>query len=73
MSETTLQRHTFGSGTEVITYDVRGDLADARPDLPALLIIGSPMAAAGFVTLASHFTDRPVVTYDPRGDRKSVV
>ena len=25
------------------------------------------MGAAGFVTLAGHFTDRSVVTYDPRG------
>ena len=33
---------------------------------PALLLIGSPMGAAGFVTLAGHFPDRTVVTYDPR-------
>ena len=31
------------------------------------MIIGSPMDATGFGTLAGHFTDRPVVTYDPRG------
>lgn len=67
MSEPRLQTRTFGSGTAVITYDVRGDLADACPDRPALVIVGSPMEAAGFVTLASHFADRPVVTYDPRG------
>src|SRR5258708_7780012 len=29
------------------------------------------MGAAGFVTLASHFTDRTVVTYDPRGADRS--
>ncbi len=40
-------------------------------DRPVLLIIGSPMGAAGFVTLAGHFTDRTVVTYDPRGSGRS--
>jgi len=54
-----------------ITYDVHGDLAGATPDRPVLLILGSPMGAEGFVTLASHFTDRPVVTYDPRGTGRS--
>ncbi|MFF0339593.1 alpha/beta fold hydrolase [Kribbella sp. NPDC004875] len=51
-----------------LTYDVRGDLANR----PVLLIIGSPMAASGFPTLASHFEDRTVVTYDPRGVERSV-
>jgi len=51
----------------VLTYDVR------RADSPApvLLLIGSPMGASGFVTLAGHFTDRMVVTYDPRGVERS--
>ena len=30
-------------------------------------MFGSPMDAIGFGTLAGYFTDRPVVTYDPRG------
>ena len=30
------------------------------------------MGAGGFVTLASHFPDRTVVTYDPRGVERSV-
>jgi pimeloyl-ACP methyl ester carboxylesterase len=30
-------------------------------------MIGQPMDASGFATLASHFPDRTVVTYDPRG------
>jgi hypothetical protein len=30
-------------------------------------MIGQPMDASGFGTLASHFPDRTVVTYDPRG------
>ena len=53
--------------TEVdIAYDVHGPLptADGRP---ALVMIGQPMDASGFVTLASHFPDRTVVAYDPRG------
>jgi hypothetical protein len=48
----------------VLHYDIRS--ADSSTH-PALLIIGSPMGAAGFVTLAGHFADRMVVTYDPRG------
>ena len=55
-----------------ITYDVHGDLAAATTGRPVLLMVGSPMAAAGFATLASHFGDRPVVTYDPRGVGRSV-
>lgn len=51
-----------------LTYDVRPN--DSSTELP-LLLIGSPMAAAGFVTLASHFQDRSVVTYDPRGSERS--
>ncbi|MGZ4220465.1 MAG: alpha/beta fold hydrolase [Solirubrobacteraceae bacterium] len=49
-----------------IAYDVDGPLptADGRPPL---LMIGQPMTAGGFATLASHFPDRTVVTYDPRG------
>jgi len=67
MSELTLTTHTVGSGTATVTYDVRGDLAEATADRPVLMLVGSPMDASGFGTLASHFTDRPVVTYDPRG------
>lgn len=67
MTEPIAQTHTVGSGTAVTTYDVRGDLAAATPERPVLLMIGSPMDAAGFGTLSGYFTDRPVVTYDPRG------
>jgi pimeloyl-ACP methyl ester carboxylesterase len=52
----------------VLYYDVR---SASSSDRPVLLIIGSPMAAAGFVTLAGHFADRTVVTYDPRGSGRS--
>src|SRR5437879_876930 len=34
---------------------------------PPLVMIGQPMDASGFGTLASLFPDRTVVTYDPRG------
>ena len=67
MPETAVDTHVIGEGADAITYDVHGNLADAGPDRPVLMIIGSPMDASGFGTLASHFTDRPVVTYDPRG------
>ncbi len=67
MSESTVDTHVVGEGADAITYDVRGNLADAAPDRPVLMIIGSPMDASGFGTLAGHFADRPVVTYDPRG------
>ena len=49
-----------------LAYDVRGPLptADGRPPL---FLIAAPMDAGGFGTLAGHFPDRTVVTYDPRG------
>ncbi len=52
----------------VLAYDVReGDPGTAS----ALLLIGSPMGAAGFETLSGHFADRTVLTYDPRGVDRS--
>ncbi len=52
----------------VLAYDVRpGD----RSTEPVLLMIGSPMGAAGFGTLAGYVTDRTGVTYDPRGAERS--
>ncbi len=62
-----LQTRTVGEGDDLITYDVRGELTDATPDRPVLIMFGSPMDAGGFHTLAARFTDRPVVTFDPRG------
>jgi pimeloyl-ACP methyl ester carboxylesterase len=52
----------------VLSYDIRASDASAEP---VLLLIGSPMGADGFVTLAGHFADRTVVTYDPRGAWRS--
>ncbi len=60
--------HTLDAPGAVLHYDVRRD--DASPG-PVLLLIGSPMGAAAFATLAGHFTDRTVVTYDPRGAGRS--
>jgi pimeloyl-ACP methyl ester carboxylesterase len=52
----------------VLTYDVRSNESSIEP---VLLLIGSPMGASGFGTLANHFADRTVVTYDPRGVERS--
>jgi pimeloyl-ACP methyl ester carboxylesterase len=52
-----------------LRYDVRPTRGDTGA--PPLLMIGSPMDARGFVTLAGHFPDRTVVTYDPRGTERS--
>jgi pimeloyl-ACP methyl ester carboxylesterase len=58
---------TLDAPGATLTYDVR----KADSPAPVLLLIGSPMGAGGFVTLASHFPDRTVVTYDPRGVDRS--
>jgi pimeloyl-ACP methyl ester carboxylesterase len=58
--------HTLETDEVDIAYDVHGQVppADGRP---LLFMIGQPMDASGFATLASHLPDRTVVTYDPRG------
>ena len=53
-----------------LTYDVRRSETTTEP---ALFLIGSPMGAGGFPTLAGHFPDRTVITYDVRGADRSVV
>jgi pimeloyl-ACP methyl ester carboxylesterase len=50
-----------------LTYDVRPGSGGGIP----LFLIGSPMGAAGFGSLASHFPDRTIITYDPRGAERS--
>jgi pimeloyl-ACP methyl ester carboxylesterase len=52
----------------VLTYDIR---RNDETNEPPLFLIGSPMGAAGFGTLSGHFTDRTIVTYDPRGAERS--
>src|ERR671910_593360 len=58
--------HMLETAEVDVAYDVDGPLptTDGRPPL---FMIGQPMDASGFATLASHFPDRTVVTYDPRG------
>jgi pimeloyl-ACP methyl ester carboxylesterase len=60
--------YTLDAPGAVLSYDIRANEASTEP---VLLIIGSPMGADGFVTLAGQFTDRTVVTYDPRGSGRS--
>ena len=67
---TTLSTHTLDVPGATLTYDVH------QPDSPSekrpLFIFGSPMGASGFEQLVGYFTDRAVITYDPRGmDRSS--
>ena len=52
-----------------LRYDIREP--ESASDAPPLLIFGSPMSAGGFPTLAGHFPDRTVITYDPRGVERS--
>lgn len=61
--------HTLDVPDATITYDVREqeEPGDHRP----LFVFGSPMGASGFEQLVSHFRDRTVVTYDPRGMDRS--
>lgn len=58
--------HTLVLPDVDLAYDVHGPLptADGRPPL---VMIGQPMDASGFNALVTHFPDRTVVTYDPRG------
>jgi pimeloyl-ACP methyl ester carboxylesterase len=60
--------HTLEVPGVVLTYDVRRNESSTEPPL---MLIGSPMGAAGFGTLAGYFTDRTLVTYDPRGVERS--
>lgn len=66
MTTTSAESHTLDVPGATLTYDVRGPLPPAD-GTPPLLLIGQPMDATGFTTLASFFTDRTVITYDPRG------
>ena len=58
--------HTFDTGGAEIVYDVHGP-PPGPAARPPLVMIGQPMTAAGFATLASLLPERTVVTYDPRG------
>jgi pimeloyl-ACP methyl ester carboxylesterase len=66
---TDLETRTLEVPGATLTYDVRRNDASSEPPL---FLIGSPMGASGFPTLAGHFGERTVVTYDPRGSERSV-
>jgi pimeloyl-ACP methyl ester carboxylesterase len=63
--------HVLDTAEVDIAFDVHSPLptADRRPPR---FMIGQPMDATGFASLASHFPDRTVVTYDPRGLGRSI-
>ena len=67
---TQMTTHTLDMPGATLTYDIRRNEASTEP---VLLLIASPMGAAGFGTLSRHFSDRTVVTYDPRGVERSVM
>ena len=58
--------HTLGVPGAALAYEVHGPLP-SEDGRPPLMMIGQPMDASGFVALTSHFPDRTVVTFDPRG------
>jgi pimeloyl-ACP methyl ester carboxylesterase len=64
-----MQSHTLDVPGATLTYDVRPGESD--DGAPPLMLIGSPMDARGFVSLAARFPDRTAVTYDPRGTARS--
>jgi pimeloyl-ACP methyl ester carboxylesterase len=66
-----MKTYTLETAGAAIVYDVEGPqpTADQRPPL---FMIGQPMDAGGFRTLASYFPDRTVITYDPRGLGRSI-
>jgi pimeloyl-ACP methyl ester carboxylesterase len=66
---TELTTNTLDVPGATIAYDVRPTASSTEP---ALMLIGSPMGAGGFGTLAGHFHDRTVATYDPRGVERSI-
>ena len=67
MTPTQPTTRTLAVPGATLIYDVREGTGTEVP----LFLIGSPMGAGGFGTLAGHFPDRTVVTYDPRGSERS--
>jgi len=68
VTTTQSRTHSLNVPGATLAYDVRPNDTTTEP---VLLVIGSPIGAAGFGTLSSHFTDSTVVTYDPRGSERS--
>ena len=63
-----MSEHSVHVPGATLVYDVHGEPAAG---VVPLVLAGSPMGAAGFTTLASHFPDRVVVTLDPRNTGRS--
>lgn len=61
--------HTLDVPGAVLTYDIHE--AETSVGHRPLFIAGSPMGASGFTQLIPHFSDREVITYDPRGMERS--
>ena len=68
MTTTEPTTSTLEAPGATLTYDVRRNDDSTEPPL---FLIGSPMGAAGFGSLAKHFADRTLITYDPRGSERS--
>jgi len=66
-----MKTHALETARAGIVYDVSGPLPTGE-GRPPLFMIGQPMDASGFRTLASYFPDRTVITYDPRGIGRSI-
>jgi pimeloyl-ACP methyl ester carboxylesterase len=64
-----MSTHTVHVPGATLTYDVHESEAPTRKR--PLFVFGSPMGASGFEQLVSHFRDRTVITYDPRGMERS--
>lgn len=64
-----MKTHTVTVPGATLTYDVRDG---SSPDDVPLVLIASPMDASGFTSLAPHFPERTIVTYDPRNTGRSV-
>src|SRR5262252_4657277 len=58
-----MNTHKLETAGADVVYDVRGPLPTAG-GRPPLFMIGQPMDASGFATLASHFPDRTVQADD---------
>ncbi len=75
MTDEPLTPGTVAVPGAVLAFSVRGDLADAAPDSPPLILCGSPMDSTGFVSLAAGIPTGPdgrvLVLTDPRNTGRS--